>query len=120
MGPEQDSPMDKKRRFSMAKVDSTPDDVAAMMRDVDEIITNLRETRAEMMSQGPKVVPIDVSTAVGHIAWLKRWAEKVSNAPKEARLRLDAEKLRAEIAKRLKKQSNETSQKMAAASRGRR
>jgi hypothetical protein len=95
----------------MAKVDSTPEDVAAMMRDVEEIVMNLRETREEMIRQGPKVVPIDVSTAVGHIAWLKRWAEKVSNAPKEARLRLDAEKLRAEIAERLKKKTNETSQK---------
>lgn len=89
----------------MAKVDSTPEDVTAMMKDVEEIVANLRETRDEMLRQGPKIVPIDVSTAVGHIAWLKRWAEKVSNAPKEARLRLDAEKLRAEIAKRLKKQA---------------
>lgn len=89
----------------MAKVESSPEDVAAMMRDVEEIVMNLRDTRDEMLRQGPKVVPIDVSTAVGHIAWLKRWAEKVSNAPKEARLRLDAEKLRAEIAKRLKKQT---------------
>ena len=110
----------------MAKVDSTPDDVAAMMRDVNEIILNLRETREEMLRQGPKVVPIDVSTAVGHIAWLKRWAEKVSNAPKEARLRLDAEKLRAEIAKRLKQQTAEMNRKaemqkkMAAASKKRR
>ena len=105
----------------MAKVDSTPDDVAAMMRDVEEIVTNLRDTREEMMRQGPKVVPIDVSTAVGHIAWLKRWAEKVSNAPKEARLRLDAEKLRAEIAKRLKKKTAETSKAAAAmGGRGRR
>lgn len=89
----------------MAKVDSTPEDVTAMMKDVEEIMLNLRETRDEMLRQGPRIVPIDVSTAVGHIAWLKRWAEKVSNAPKEARLRLDAEKLRAEIAKRLKKQA---------------
>ena len=103
----------------MAKVDSTPDDVAAMMRDVQEIVTNLQETREEMMRQGPKVVPIDVSTAVGHIAWLKRWAEKVSNAPKEARLRLDAEKLRAEIAKRLKKQTAGAAQKAAVAPAGR-
>jgi hypothetical protein len=99
----------------MAKVDSTPDDVAAMMRDVQEIVMNLQETREEMMRQGPKVVPIDVSTAVGHIAWLKRWAEKVSNAPKEARLRLDAEKLRAEIAERLKKQTALMNQKAKAA-----
>jgi hypothetical protein len=105
----------------MAKVDSTPDDVAAMMRDVEDIVNNLRDTREEMMRQGPKVVPIDVSTAVGHIAWLKRWAEKVSNAPKEARLRLDADKLRAEIAKRLKKQSGGASKPASApAGRGRR
>ena len=99
----------------MAKVDSSPDDVAAMMRDVEEIVLNLRETREEMLRQGPKVVPIDVSTAVGHIAWLKRWAEKVSNAPKEARLRLDAEKLRAEIAERIKKQMAIQNQKNKAA-----
>jgi hypothetical protein len=104
----------------MAKVDSTPEDVAAMMRDVEHIVNNLRETREEMMRQGPKVVPIDVSTAVGHIAWLKRWAEKVSNAPKEARLRLDADKLRAEIAKRLKKQSSAAPKAAAPAGRGRR
>lgn len=104
----------------MAKVDSTPDDVAAMMRDVEEIVNNLRETREEMLRQGPKVVPIDVSTAVGHIAWLKRWAEKVSNAPKEARLRLDAERLRAEIAKKLKKQTASAPKPAASAGRGRR
>lgn len=95
----------------MAKVESSPEDVAAMMRDVEEIVMNLRDTRDEMLRQGPKMVPIDVSTAVGHIAWLKRWAEKVSNAPKEARLRLDAEKLRAEIAKRLKQQTTAAGKK---------
>lgn len=104
----------------MAKVDSTPDDVAAMMRDVEEIVNNLRDTREEMLHQGPKIVPIDVSTAVGHIAWLKRWAEKVSNAPKEARLRHDAERLRAEIAKKLKMQTSGSAKPAAGRGRGKR
>ncbi|HEX7379289.1 MAG TPA: hypothetical protein VF278_19360 [Pirellulales bacterium] len=104
----------------MAKVDSTPEDVAAMMRDVEEIVSNLRETREEMLHQGPKIVPIDVSTAVGHIAWLKRWAEKVSNAPKEARLRHDADRLRAEIAKKLKMQTTSAAKPTKSAGRGKR
>lgn len=87
----------------MAKVDNTPEDVAAMLRDVEEVAARLKATRAEMLKDGPRVVPMDVSTAVGHIAWLKHWADKVSRAPTEARLRLDAERVRQDIAARLKK-----------------
>lgn len=87
----------------MAKVDCTPDDVAAMQRDIDEVSANLKKTRAEMLSQGPRSVPMDISTAIGHIGWLKRWSEKISHAPSDARLRLDAEKTRERLASKLNK-----------------
>lgn len=74
--------------MNMAKVDQTAQQVGELLRDVEFIADKLRNTKAEMLTEGPATIAIDVSTANRYLTWLKDWSETVASTRRKAHARM--------------------------------
>ena len=75
------------------KVDQTIDDVQKLIDDFDYILKNLNSVRTVMVRQKLESIGIDVSTAEGHILYLRNWSNKTANTADQEEVKAKADSM---------------------------